>query len=373
MAWLLRCFFLLVLAIISTGCIEPTEPEFQLGKPFYLVEGRIAAWAGGSQVTIRQSKFRDISLQFEDVTEATVVAVAGAGTQVQWLPETGEAGSYRPPAEFAAATGQTWFLRISFPDGTVAESAPETVPPPPQLDGLAVAFAQEGRFDEGRNRFLPVFRILVDATDDGSRADFYQWDFRYWERSRICKSCPFGVYRGGECIPATIPDGDRYDYLCLDVDSCYQVTPGGGLDYASDIGFSGGSIRGREIGDIEFIKYGGLLVEAIQYGLTEEAYTYGKATADLVNGSGSLNPTIPAALTGNLRATSGTEFDVLGFVAAVSVATQRRYTERDPTTGQPSTSYDRSDRLEPSVGFFVPPRAPCAGEGRSPIKPVGWP
>ncbi len=366
-------FLLLVLQVVFTSCIEPTEPDFQLGKPFYLIEGRIADQPGRSQLTVRKSEFRAISLEFTEVTDATVLAVEAAGTQVQWQSEAGEAGSYRPPPEFAAATGEQWFVRVSFPDGTVAESSLETVPPPPQLDGLRIEFAQEGRYDEGRDRFLPVFRILVDASDEGARADYYQWDFRYWERRAICKSCYFGVYRDGKCVPAVIPNGDRYDYLCLDVDSCYQVKPGGVLNYVTDAGFSGGSVRGQEIGDIEFIEYGGLLVEAIQYGLTEEAYAYGKGTADLINGSGGLNPTIPAALTGNLRNTTDTERDILGYVAVVSVDTRRRYIERDLNTGTPSNSFDRSNRIEPPVGFFVPPRAPCAGEGRTPFKPTGWP
>ena len=347
---------------------------FQLEQPFYLVEGQVADRPGRSRINVRASRFRDISLKLEEVADADVVAINGAGTQVQWEPVAGEAGSYLPPQDFSAETGQRWFVRITFADGTVAESNPETVPPPTRLDAVNIVFDQEGEFNTDRNRFLPAFRVLVDLTDDGSTQDYYQWDFRYWESSIICATCYYGVYRGGECIPATIPNGDHYDYLCLDVDSCFQVKPGGELLFASDLGFSGAGSGGREIGSIEFADFGGLLVEAIQYGLTEEAYNYGKVTSDLVSGGSGLNATIPAALTGNLTNVSDTDFGVLGFVSAVSVDTMRAFILRKETTGQPSTNAnDRRIVLEPSVGPFSPPQAPCAGNGRSPLRPTGWP
>lgn len=373
----MRLHHLLLLCLLAAGglyCTEPTEPVFQLEQPFYLVEGQLADVAGRSSIRVRASRFRDVSLVFDDVTDAQVVAIAEAGTQVQWGPVAGEAGSYAPPADFRVLTGERWFVRVTFADGTVAESNPETVPRPTQLDGVNLAFDPEASFSTDRKRFLPGFRVLVDATDAGDVADYYQWDYRYWESSTVCATCYYGVYRNGECLPAVIPNGDRYDYLCLDIDSCYQVTPGGELNFASDLGFSGASTRDREIGNLEFDAYGGLLVEAIQYGLTEEAYNYGKVTSDLVNGGAGLNATIPSALTGNLTNVSGTDLIMLGFVSAVSVDTARTFVLRSELTGRPSTTADqRRVQLEPSVGPFSPPQAPCGGNGRSPLRPTGWP
>ncbi len=370
----IRLLLLCLLLVALTRCVEPTEPMFQLEQPFYLVEGRIADQPGRSVLSVRASQFRELSLQFERVTDATVTAISGAGTRVPWQHDPERPGTYLPPAEFSASAGQEWFVRIDFADGTVAESSPEIVPPATQLDGLDIVLDPEGIFDDDRNRFLPAFRVLVDATDEGSRTDFYQWDFRYWESSIVCATCFQGVYRNGVCLPFSIPSGNRYDYLCLDVDSCYQVKPGGALDLANDLGFSGGRIGGREIGQIEFRDYGGLLVEAIQYGLTEEAYDYGRVTADLVNGGSGLNATIPAALTGNLRNVSGTDTDILGYVSAVSVDTLRRFIFRDESLGRPSTTAEeRRFRPEPASPFSSPPQAPCAGNGRSPLKPAGWP
>lgn len=371
---MLRAIFLLLVSALFCRCVEPTEPVFQLEQPFYLVEGQVADQPGRSKIKVRASSFREVSLEFDPVTDAEVTAFEAAGTQVQWFPQPGDPGIYQPPPDFAAVAGQRWFIRISFADGTVAESSPEVVPPSTSLDGLNIGFDQKGKFDNGRDRFLPVFRVLIDATDDGSRRDFYQWDLRYWELTIICKTCYYGVYREGKCISANIPNSDHYDYLCLGPGPCYQATPGAGLDFANDVGFSGGSMRGREIGTIEFTDFGGLLVEAIQYSITEEAYNYGKVTSDLVNGATGLNATIPAALTGNLSNVSDTDRGMLGYVSAVSVDTLRRFLVRDETTGKPSTSgFERRINLEPVVGLFVPPRAPCRGEGRTLIRPTGWP
>ena len=364
----------LLLSLLLTACIEPTTPDFQLEGPFYLVEGDIADRVGLSEVRVRQSNFRTVQLEFEDVAGATVVAEERAGSQVQWQASEADPGRYLPPADFRARAGEEWSLRVTFPDGTVAVSTPEVVPPQSQVQDVRLRFDQEGRFEEARGRFVPVFRVLLDSSDPAGEQNYYQWDYRYWELETVCATCIGGRYRDGVCIPDNVIDRNKqdFDYLCEGEDGCYREVAGGRFLFASDQAFDGGQLMGNEIGNIVFTQFGGLLVEGIQYGLTADAFAYGRTVNNLVEGNSGLNATIPAALNGNLTNVDPTGPDVLGYVRAVSVASDRQYIFRDADTGEP-VGRDRPINLEPIVGAFVPPMAPCAGSGRTPVRPAGWP
>lgn len=372
---MLRFTTMCCLGLALTGCIEPTSPNFQLEDPFYLVEGDIADQTGRSEVRIRRSNFRQVQLEFDPVTGATVLAEEGAGTQVQWAPVPNEPGHYRPPADFRAAAGESWSLRVLFPDGTEAISTPELVPPPSAITGLELEFDQAGRFDENRDRFVPVFRVLLSSADRAGERNFYQWDYRYWEEILVCLTCQESRYRNGRCEvdQNVIPrNRETYDYLCDVEDGCYQETQGNRFLFVSDRTFDGGEVADNEIGDIVFTRLGGLLVEGTQYGLTAEAYEYGRTINDLIVGSSGLNAALPATLQGNLQSANPDDPDVLGYVRAVSVTSERLYLDRTTDIGTP-LERPRPINLEPFSGAAPPPRAPCAGNGRSPQRPVGWP
>ncbi|MCP9236467.1 DUF4249 family protein [Lewinella sp. JB7] len=364
-----------MLCLIVFGCTEPTEPRFQLEEPFYLVEGDIADQPDFSEIRISRSRFSNVQLTLEQVTDAAVTTTeALSGEVVIWSHDPERPGTYIPPPGFVAQSGEVWSATVSFPDGSRVVSLPERLPDPVDVEGLRVVFDQEGEYDRARRIFVPLFRILLDYTDPAGTANSYQWDFRYWEEEFVCATCIGGVYRGGSCIARPVGSGQdsRYDYACAGEETCFQQTRGHQFKYGSDRAFNGSSVRGQEIGTIEFTTYGGLLVEGILYSLTAEAYNYGRVVADIVEGNSGLNATIPAALIGNMRDPDNEDRQVLGFVRAVSVATQRRYLLRDVATGTPSPN-PTVINYEPPVGLFVPPRAPCRGEGRSPGKPAGWP
>jgi hypothetical protein len=274
-----------------------------------------------------------------------------------------------------ARPGESWSLRVIFPDGTEAVSTPEIVPPRSEITDLRLAFDQEGRFDQSRDRFVPVHRILLSGTDRAGQRNYYQWDYRYWEELLICLTCQQSRYRNGRCeADQSLINRNRetFDYLCDVPDRCYEESRGTRFLFASDQAFDGGEVTDNEIGNIVFSRLGGLLVEATQYGVTAEAYAYGRTVNDLIVGSSSLNAVLPATLLGNVRNLDPEAPDILGYVRAVSVASERRFIVRDQDTGTPLDP-PRPVNLEPFSGAAPPPRAPCAGNGRSPNRPEGWP
>lgn len=359
---------LLILGFTLTTCLDPTAPSFQLEDSFYLVEGRLLVGEEGSEIRIRESAFREENKQFNPVPNARVVSLEAGGAAVEWMAVPEEEGLYRPPNGFSVVVGETWSVEATLPDGTRIVSDAETAPEPVALTDVRVIFEQNSIFESGLNRFIPRFEIFVDYDDPAGEENFYAYDYRYFEEVIICAFCERGFWRQGECFEDL--SVFRYDYLC-DTEDCFKETPGNQTVYGNDDLSDGSSIDAFPLGGINFQAYGGLLVEGILLSITKEAYDYGKVIQDLTTGNNGLNATIPAALNGNVRNTDPTGRTVLGYVGVASASRKRTYLERLSTIGTP-LPFDPVLRLEPSVGPFVPPRAPCEVDGRMAVRPEGW-
>ncbi|MEM9931176.1 MAG: DUF4249 domain-containing protein, partial [Bacteroidota bacterium] len=354
------------------GCIEPTRPTFQIEDGFYLVEGRILAGEAAGEIRIRASNFREVNLEFEAIANASVIAVEAGGTTVSWM-QGFEEGRYIPPPSTIVNPGETWHFEITLPDGTQVSSAPETIPEPITVNDLTIQFEQNSFFDDGLRRFVPRFELYLDFEDPADQKNFYAYDYRYWEEIVICARCENGRWRNGECVPNQ--SGNfirRFDYLC-DTDECFTIKEGNETLFGTDDFFNGNSINGFPLGGIVFEAYGGMLVEGIVYSITQEAFEYGEVIQDLVDGNTGLNPTIPAALVGNVKNEDTEGREVLGFISAASAASAKAFIDRTTETGSP-LPFDNNIRLEPVPQPGVPPRAPCDIPGfRSSVRPVGWP
>jgi hypothetical protein len=368
-----RASIALLLTMILVACIEPTRPEFQLETPFYLVEGRIIADETTSEIRIRRSNFRDAALEFTAVEGAEVISSNDEGESYPWEIVDLDRGIYRPAGPLNARVGQTWTFAINLPDGTSIISDPETIQPAVPITAMNIVFEQNSTFDEGRNRFVPQFQIFIDYDDPVGEVNFYERTYRYWESTPICASCMRGRYRNGECIPQDPSERPirRFDYLC-DTQECYEINAGSQVEFTSDELSDGSQVRDLRIGAVDFDETGGLLIEAIQYSLTPEAYEYGRIISDLVNGNSGLNPTIPAALNGNVRNADADGELVLGYLSAVSAGRSRQFLEQTLEIGSP-LPFDPSIRIEPVPPPGVAPRAPCNIPGvRTSERPEGW-
>lgn len=363
----------LLLGLALSSCLEPARPAFAPQDRFYLVEGRIQTGAP-SEVRIRVSDFRSVSLTFDPVSGADVSSVADDGRRVAWAEVAPQSGAYRPPPEFSPSPGERWHLEATLPDGTRAVSDPEAVPAPAVARNLDVRFEQEAEYDEGRRRFIPRFELYLDYDDPSGVSNYYAYDYRYWEETVVCASCENGFYVNGACVPN--PPGQPYflgyDYAC-DSPECYTITPGNQARYGTDEFTDGLTVTGFPLGGIEFQALGGLLAEGQVVAISAEAYRYGRVIADLTTGSSGLNAVTPAALNGNVRNADPAGVEVLGYVAVAAFAATRTYFVRTPETGQP-LPLDPPPRYQPVPPPGVPPLAPCDIPGRrTSVKPAGWP
>lgn len=367
---MLKHFFsLLLIAVTLQSCLEPTTPEFRINEAFYLAEGNILAGEEGSEIRISASQFSMAQLRFTGIADAEVISREEDGRSVSWLITDPEKGAYSPPTGFSAAPGESWFFEIALADGTRIVSEPETVPEVVPVNDINLIFEQNSIFDEGRNRFIPRFEIFIDYQDPAGEKNYYAYDFRYWEEVIICISCPLGFYNRIECVPDPSVN-PRYDYYC-DTDECYSITEGLATVYSADEFYDGNAVENILIGGVTFDNIGGLLVEAELRSISEAAYDYGKVIQDLITGSSGLNPTIPAALNGNVRNADPDGRTVLGYLGAAAPSRLRRYILRTYETGAP-LAFDNNIFPPPIPPPGVPPRAPCNIPGRTSERPEGW-
>ncbi len=356
-----------LLTLLFVSCTDPAVPEYDYANDFLLVDGRIISEPGRSQVKVSRSGIRFGNFRLSPIEGARVVSVdEQAGTEVAWVAQQ-EAGVYRPPADFLPLTGRSYFLRISTDEGEVVESTPEIILPAVPVTDLRYRFEQEAYYDTELERFVPAFTLLVDLDDPPEEDNFYQFTYRTWERTVICKTCFGSVYRDGNCVQRS--GVEYYDYACDDV--CWSIGQSTAISILSDVLTDGGGpLRGVPAGQLVFTGSGGILAEVEVSAISPAALEYLRQLRQLTEGAGGLNAPLPAPLYGNLRDRSPTQTNVLGYVTAAAVSSQRLYWGRDTVPGTPlrAPRVPRYEPLDPS-----PPSAPCSGPNFTSEQPEGWP
>jgi hypothetical protein len=358
----------LCFSVLLLRCVDPVEPAYDYETGFFLVEGSIADRAGASEVRISRSVLEFDIYRLEPVNDADVVSVDDTGNAVRWSRINRE-GAYRPPEDFAGRGGISYHLEIATRDGNLIESNPERMPAPAGFSNLRYRFDQESYFSAGRERFIPAFTFLLDLDDPADTKDYYQFRYRTWQFTTICETCYQSVYRNGVCVQTPASRGvDFYDYSCDG--PCWFIEDGEGFRLLTDELNPGGDFQALPVGRLDYTGTGGILVEMTQRRLTASAFAYYKVFNDLNESAGGLNAPLPAPLYGNLTDRSDAAINVLGYVAATAVSSDRLYWNRGSVDGTP-LSIPRAPVFEPLVPS--PPSAPCSGPNRTNQRPAGWP
>ncbi len=351
------------------SCVDPVAPTFELEAGFLLMEGQIADKAGKSEIRAKRSEILFNSARLRPLGGLQVSSIDEFGNELLWLEVEEEPGTYRPPTDFAASSGVAYHIRLLTAEGRQIESAPERVPTALPVDNARFSFEQEAYFSVNRDRFIPAFRILVDVEDPADERNYFQWKHSTYEFISVCARCRQSVWRNGMCVGGSeYRFVDRYDYSC-DA-ACWAKRLSNDIRILSDEFSQGQRIRNIEAGRLDFDWFGGLLAEVEQFSISKRFYDYNNVIKDLTEGSGGLNASLPAALIGNLRDVADPAAAILGYVAVVAHSDTRIYINRDTVSGTP-LPYDATVLLEPLLPS--PPTAPCEGNNRTRIRPLGWP
>ena len=361
---LLSTTILLLLAMLP-ACTEEVPPVFQFEEGFLLVDGRMVDEAGRSLVTVSRNVVAFGNYSFTPVGNAAVESESGDGEIVSWQ-RTANAGEYRPPADWKAEVGESYFLRVVFASGEVVTSLPETLPRRVPIQNARVSFDQEAYFSNALDRFVPAFELLVDVPDPAGERNYYQYQTTTYQTIAICASCTASLYRNGSC---SVPDRfvDRYDYPC-DAANCWASSKSPATTLLTDEFSDGGLIEGFPANSTVYSRPGRLLFALDQYTVTQAAFEFSSLTRDLATGAGGLNAPLPAALVGNLTDQSELQTPVLGYVGVAGVSTERIMILRDTFGGESLSSGSEIIR-DPARDA---PFAPCDGPNRSTEQPEGW-
>lgn len=360
-----RTLALVALALCLCTCVDPTVPDFDYTTGFLLVDGRIANLAGESSVTVSRSEVRFGDFVLVPLREARVFSVEEGGETVAWS-EGSEPGTFSPPADFTTVSGRAYHLRVETAEGERIESVPEVMRPVVPIREVRIGFEQEAYYSTERERFVPAFSLLADVEDPAETDNFYQFRYRTFERTSICKTCYESVYRQGECVRT--PRVDYYDYLCDGI--CWLIERSSAVTIYSDRLSEGGVLRDVIAGRVDYTGTGGKLALVEMASLSPDAFTYLQQLDALTEGSGGLNAPLPAPLYGNLRDRSEAATNVLGYVAVAALDTARIYWVRNDFMGTPVTP-PRTPQTEPLAPS--PPAAPCSGPNFTSDRPTGWP
>ncbi|MEM6769984.1 MAG: DUF4249 family protein [Bacteroidota bacterium] len=374
----MKIYLSIVGLLLLCSCTDPVVPGIQPEEEFILVEATIADRPGSSRARLSKAvlfegEYRSLALEGH-----TVVSFADDGTETRWRRDSFDERLYLPPMDFAGVRGRSYGLRVISPEGDVYESEPEPVLESVPVTNVSFEFEQEGYFNSGLGRFVPVFNFFLDYDDPAGVPNYYQTSFQYWETIRVCATCTGGRYRDGECIP-----DDRnesfWDYICAG--TCYGIEYGTESRVYSDEFTDGGTVTRLPVARLDHVREtGGLLFEAQLLSISRRAHAYYQTSRELALEGGGLNATTPAALIGNLQVVNSTPNGtnlVLGYVSTAAVSSRRVFFDRRDIDGSPLPPRIFPQEEPPVEGcpppIGCPPLAPCTElRVRTAIQPEGW-
>jgi len=359
---------IVLILLLSNGCLESIEPEFDLIDDLLLIEGFALTEPGLSYVNIRKSATISSGTVFKSVVDAEVVfEQLQSGERISLSYDT--LGFYYPPQDFAASSGDQWQLLVSLADGRTYESTIELATLPISVSSVKATYREELVYDEGFQKFVPGHKIEIDFIDPEGEKNYYLWKTRSLETQIICTTCYNGRFRDDMCQGNGSGGGNWYfDYLCAE--PCWNIRFGDRFPIFDDRTSDGQEIKNKEIADIVLYKKVDILVEVQQYTINEATYKYFKTVDALLSESSGLNAPTPAALLGNIVNVDNPEEIVLGQFSSAGVSIGRVMIPRVQLDVQP-VDPDQEIRVETCAE--CPQSAPCKeSRTRTVVKPIGW-
>lgn len=368
-------YLILVLSVFFSSCIDPVTPEFEFQEGLIFVEGFASTEADASFVIINQSAI-EFGVYVVNAIEGALVTFENVNNgQEVFLTEFDEV--YLPPADFKAAPGESWKLKIQLSDGRKFESTPELVLEPVQITGLEAVYKQDLEFREiYGGKFVPGHEALVSFEDPADSENYYYWTYRTYENLEFCEKCYGAVFRDGECVTLgnSLAGYPYFDYPCES--ACWKIRFPESIAIFDDKFSNGKSISRLSIGNLLLYTKENMVLEVQQLALTPAAHQYYKVLKDIVDNNSGLNAPPPAALVGNLFNPDDTEDFVFGRFTAAATSTAAVFIDRSGITDEPLESREPII-LEPGPGSPLPPpptfSAPCSETRfRTAIRPELW-
>lgn len=418
----LVCVLSLTLCIGTLGCVDQFEVPIKATVDVIVVEATLTDLPEPQIVRLNRSKADPFTGRFGNtpIKQATI-AVEVAEGQLVYFKET-EPGRYEGPINFRGKAGQAYRLRFWLIEGQAYESDTQVLPHSVPIDRITEAFDPKAlplsRPDGITNLTQGANNLFVDFTDPAAQRNYYQWEWRLWEKQEFCKSCTQGWYSVytitnplaylidynicyqtnstlfEECyFPPTPPYGAPKpgffynDYRCRT--SCWAILYSYAINLFDDQYSNGGQISHQQVAQIPFHQPGGALAEIRQSCLTPDAYRYAKQLQEQTQNNGGVADTPPALPIGNIHNVTNPDEIVVGYFSATGVTAQRYWIDRKQNVGPYSGLFQALNGRDPSEERARPsfctnkpfttlldPRVPTAvcfpKDTQTPLQPQGW-
>ena len=303
---------LLVLLILSAGCIEEFVPSTTEKQSLLIVEGLITDQFERYEIKLSRSQPLGLAYQEVPVTGAQVTVVNDLGRNYYFSEKY--PGIYRSDSTvFRGETGRKYSVHINAPDTlglySYYESVPaelKTVPPIDSLYYEKINVRKEDDISGG----IDNCQISLSTHDDSGNCKYFRWDFtETWE---------FHLR------------WDLPNYTCWLTENSRKILIKNTTGLSSDniVGFPLNYIP--ETTDRLEVKYSLL---ANQYSVSQDEYAYWEKLKRFTEDVGGLYDMTPSNVPGNIFCITRPEEQVLGYFS-VSAKTSRRIFIKDYFAGQ---------------------------------------
>ncbi len=308
-------FYLILLMILYSNCVEEFEPSRQGYENLLVVDAFLSGGSEPFEVRLSRSVPIDTNV-FLPEQWANIRLESGSGESFD-LIET-KPGVYHSNTQIQGMIGETYRLHINTADGNQYASDPVVMRETPPID--EVSFDYEERPWAG----VEGAQVFVDTHDPENKTHYYKWE---WDETWIFYT-PFDsniIYNNGVIVPRE-----------ENINTCWKNGKSSSIDI-----FSTNSLVEDEVYKFPLVfvtnetdrlrwKYS---INVKQYSLSEASYNYWKELQKSTENLGTLFDPQPSALVGNIHNITDETERVIGYFDASSIEQQRIYITRSDLPG----------------------------------------
>ena len=324
----------LLSVLLSIGCIEKFDFEFDDSLEYLVVDGMVTNEPGPYQIRLSYTS----TGQPRFVTGATVSIRDNIGRTFM-LNEVQEGLYEHTLFSFTGQVGMSYTLLIETPDGRMYESTPEVMAPVPIIENIDFEFdTRQIVTNIGTVTDITGFEIKIDTETTGDDGTFLMYDYR-------------GVYKIRNIYDTLLLN---IDPICTDCQfTCWQ----------EDLPTNFISVFGTETNQVQpitdhFLTFingnikfaNGYVLEVKQFSLNRNAYDYWNAVQIQTRDAGSIFDPIPFQIRGNMRNVNDPDETVLGYFGAHAVDTRRVGIPREAFPGMVDLGFQQC--LDPNFPEF---------------------
>ena len=367
-----------ILSFLVAACVFPVTDFVQKdATSFITIEADITNEIGTSKIRITNSANRLQSVLMLPVTKATVYVTDEKGVQTIFK-EGSVTGTYLPPAGFAGKVGSSYQMYVKTLLGTEYISDVETMNPVPALENVISQFEIYDQYPKGDLR-RNGWSIYLDFKDNDRQGDFYQWNWKHYEKVQICATCTGGGlwnFSKNECNVPRVPNDQIWNFQCDG--NCWDISWNNDINIFSDVLTNGQRIVGKQVARAPFDGYTDYYFRLEQRAITKSVYTYNQSIIASVQSNGTMFD-VPAEtkFSLNIKSKTNPTERILGVFNVYSVNKKIFYINRSNNIPKGENAI-----ISPLIGevYTCPPgaagcqeRVPCfESPTRTKIPPEGW-